>query len=127
MFADKIMLDGAPVDRVLLNGEEVWSASIYPLSGEWGPSLLVSELQAVPQHTHTIAETGSYTVTFAGSAPYSFTCRITSPSGSANSPTNPSPTATWMVGLTEGDLVEFTAFSAAQNNTASGTWSIVKN
>lgn len=110
----KIYRGTVPVKKVMRGTVEVWSASIYPISGAWGPvtpPILTEHIIL----THTIEESGNYTLTITGSAPSRFV-KINS-GGNLGQP--------WTGPLNVGDIVQLSIATAG--GTHSGTWSIVKN
>lgn len=121
----KIYRGTIPVQKVMRGTVEVWSASPYPLSGEWQSTLTTS---AQTYATHIIAESGTYTVsqTVTGGG------HLVQASlwglgryinGDLGPPSNVSTTQVFEA----GDLIEFRAGAIVPSGTASGTWSIVKN
>ena len=115
------------VQKVMRGTVEVWAATIYPQSGTWGPQSLPSSRATYA--SHTIAETGSYTITHAVTRTAGFGSvrgHIAGPWGSTDGPsTTPTSTASTTQSLTAGQVVNMDATGG--NNTGSGSWSIVKN
>ena len=107
---------------------EVWSASIYPLSGTWGPSSVVS-FSYITWDSHTIAESGSYTLTHTitrASGSGGLTSRIAGPWGNSTGNSGSTSTVTTTRTLNAGDTISFQV-GQSTSGTATGSWSVVKN
>ena len=109
---------------------EVWSASIYPQSGTWGPVAMTGS--ATTYATHTINEPGTYTIAHdvtrtSGSG--SVVAAIAGPWGTTSgSQVLGTSTASTVRTLSQGDVINFQASrSGSLSNNASGAWSITKN
>ena len=114
-----------------LTGQTSWThtyPSAYPQSGTWQSSLTTS---ATTYASHTIAESGTYTITHSvdriGSSG-TLQAFIQGPwgttSGSLSSSTS---TASTTRTLTAGNVINFQALRSIGPHTGSGSWSIVKN
>ena len=113
-----------PVKKIMRGTVEVWSASPYPVSGEWGPTALTG---ASVMATHIIANDGNYTGTHTMLGGNALTACLIRVNGTALSSDDGNPAIATVTGnLAAGDVVEFTTLVSA-TRTLSGTWSIVKN
>ena len=115
---------GVTIGEAMIDGQIVWSASPYPVSGEWGPTVLVG---ASVVATHIIANDGNYTGTHTmlGGNPLTVCLIFVNGKELASDSGNPA-IATVTGNLSAGDVVEFSTLIAS-TSTLSGTWSIVKN
>ena len=127
-----VRVAGVQAQRVMLGtgstAVEVWAASIYPLSGTWGP-LTMNEYFMATRASHTIIESGTFTITHIGALPQDARVNIVTPSGTVTGNQAPggggTSIATTTVTLSVGAVVQFQASGYGRN--ASGTWSITKN
>ena len=123
----KIMRGTSPVKRVYRGTTLVWEPTIYPQSGSWGPTAL--ETAYITVASHTIAETGTYTLTHTipTTGGGNVITRVTGPWGSSTGNLAPtiggSSTVTTSQSLTAGASIAFQASGSGPN---SGTWSITK-
>ena len=126
-----VRVAGVQAQRVMLGtgsiAVEVWSASIYPLTGTWGP-LTVNEFNWVTRASHTITESGTFIITHVGTMPVGGTVNIVTPAGTVTGDLSGAgtSTATTTVTLNAGNVVQFQTIGL-YGLTASGTWSITKN
>ena len=120
----KIYRGTVPVQKIMRGTVEVWSSSLYPVSGEWGPTVLNGESVMA---THIIANAGNYTGTHTMLGGNALTvCLIVINGTPLASETGNPAIATVTGNLAAGDVVAFiTVISSTR--TLSGTWSIVKN
>ena len=123
----KVYRGTVPVKKIMRGTVEVWSASIYPLSGTWTGTVAP---YAEGTATHTIVEAGNYTLTWeVNSTNGAFAeAQIRTPTGSSSGGyVNPSR-ATYTGALSPGNVVTFAYFNAdVISANAVGSWSIVKN
>ena len=121
----KVYRGTVPVKKIMRGTVEVWSASLYPLSGTWESALAAG---AATFADHTIVDDGSYTITHAvtGGGQY-VVASISGPWGTTNGNTGTSSTVTTTQTLAAGDLIKFQSGALLPSGTATGTWSIVKN
>ena len=116
-----------PVQKIMRGTVEVWSASIYPLTGTYIGGLAPVGLTVA---SHTMTEGGSFTLSLAGvtdNPRFGVSTAITGPWGTTSGSWgqyNSSVTTTRT--LTAGDAVTFVV-SGTATSPGSATWSIVKN
>ena len=128
-----VRVAGVQAQRVMLGtgstAVEVWSASVYPLTGTWGP-LTIQDFGLVTWASHTITEPGSFTITHTATLSLGANAGITTPAGTVTgNPVHSNggiSTATTTVTLSVGAVVQFQT-NGGYLTTASGTWSITKN
>lgn len=110
----KVFRGTVPVKKIYRGNTLVWSASIYPVSGNWGP-VSVSFGYAT-YASHTTVESGTFTIVHTTSGTSS--PRIVGPWGTTSGTTTTQA-------LAAGATINFQA--TGNMATSSGSWSIVKN
>ena len=131
----KIYRGTIPVKKVMRGTVEVWSASIYPVSGTWAGNTTTA---ATPLATHTIAEDGVYNLTWAvtwegsgarlGAASIERGASLTPIANGSflNSAPGSSTATAAEVSLSAGELISFRAATLAGIFPATGEWTITK-
>lgn len=105
---------------------EMW-ANIYPVSGSWPSTSTSSEFSTYG--SHTIAASGTYTVTLTVIRTFgalTVTSRLSGLGGTLDGPSSTTSTVATTRDFPMGSVITFQA-SGSNGLSASGSWSVVRN